>query len=509
MNRITLLALALAALTASTVQAGPLAPVDDGNEPPRNPYMADSVWPMTHRNPYMQASSPWPGPTSAGELGKARHKPTGMINITQAMSAPYPDGTVVAWGSSMSGVYKATVERDSLAIIDKQKKPQTTSLKNATSGAYTMVDKDNTFFVPGTGKLYAYGDAVAGDPRSKIKLLRTFTLPADLLRGSDDPIVGINMTWDGMVAFATRSGLVMIVSRDFTQWHAIRLDGGTGEEVSNSIAVDEQGGIYVVTSLYMYRVQWTGSTLSLDESTGAWRSSYENGANVQVPGRLGAGSGSTPTLMGTGDQDKFVVITDGQKVTNLVLFWRDGIPADWQPIAPGKSRRIAAEMPVNYGDPDRPLSASEQSVLVRGHGAVVVSNDYGTIKQSSNPLLANIINGFVVMFSNTKKYAPYGVEKFEWNSATRTLDVAWVNKDISCPNGIPTMSAATNLFYCIGQRNAVWNIEALDWSTGQSVFYKNMSRLPIHNSFYASAQIGPFGDIWTGTFTGVVQVAPR
>lgn len=483
----------------------------DNNEPPKNTFLADSAWPMTHRNSYVQASSPLPGPSDRDSLRFPRYESTGFINITQAMSAPYADGSIVAWGSNMSHVYKVLASREKLTQIDRMKKPDAVKLTNATTGAYTVLDRDNHFYVPAAGKLYAYTDATPGSANSKISLARTFELPAEVLRAApeDDAIVGLNMTYDGYLALATKRGTVMVVSRDFKQFHYLMLGDSTGEEVSNSIAVDENGGIYVVTSEAMYRVQWTGTTLTLNDADGAWRSSYENGAEVQLPGRLGSGSGSTPTLMGVGDQDKFVVITDGQRVTNLVLFWRDEIPADWQPIAPGKDRRIAAEVPVDYGDAARDVSVSEQSVLVRGYGAVVVNNDYGVTEQSSNPSLANLINGFVVFFSNTKRYAPYGVEKFEWNPVTRTVDVAWVNNDISCPNGIPTMSTATNLFYCVGQRNAVWNIEALDWDTGVSRFYRPMTSFFIHNSFYASTQIGPFGDIWTGTTSGVVQVVPR
>jgi len=303
---------------------------------------------------------------------------------------------------------------------------------------------------------------------------------------------------------------VMVVSRDFSRFAAVQLgDAVAGEEVSNSIAVDENGGIYVVTSEAMYRVQWTGTDLTLDEAAGAWVSGYETGGAVQVPGRLGAGSGSTPSLMGTGAQDRFVVITDGQPLTHLVLFWRDRIPDDWEPIAPGKSRRIAAEVPVDFGDPALQTSMSEQSVLVQGYGAVVVNNDYGVTRQSSDPLTANLLNGLVVFLSNTARYAPYGVQKFEWNPQTRSLDVAWVNPAISCPNGIPTMSAASGLFYCIGQRKGVWNVEALDWVSGESRFFKPFSAWFIHNSFYAATQIGPFGDIWSGTVTGVLQAPPR
>ena len=45
--------------------------------------------------------------------------------------------------------------------------------------------------------------------------------------------------------------------------------------------------------------------------------------------KMGYGTGSTPTLMGFGDdEDKLVVITDGAKRMKIVAFWRDNIPSD-------------------------------------------------------------------------------------------------------------------------------------------------------------------------------------
>ena len=57
----------------------------------------------------------------------------------------------------------------------------------------------------------------------------------------------------------------------------------------------------------MHRLQWDGSELSL-----RWSAVYETGEGGGV--RLGDGSGSTPDVMGTSrDEDRFVVITDGQR----------------------------------------------------------------------------------------------------------------------------------------------------------------------------------------------------
>ena len=73
--------------------------IDDGNEPPTSPYLAESPWPMTHRNPYCQASSPYPGP----EEGNLCVNYLGGTSapITLAMSGLYPDGSTVVWGYSI------------------------------------------------------------------------------------------------------------------------------------------------------------------------------------------------------------------------------------------------------------------------------------------------------------------------------------------------------------------------------------------------------------------------
>ena len=95
----------------------------------------------------------------------------------------------------------------------------------------------------------------------------------------------------------------------------------------------------------MYRVVWSGNEWSQEERDGAWR--------VRYPNSTGAGSGATPTLMGFDDEDKFVVITDGDELMNLTLFWREDIPEDWQQLPGTQSRRIAGSLPANMGDPSK------------------------------------------------------------------------------------------------------------------------------------------------------------
>jgi hypothetical protein len=361
--------------------------------------------------------------------------------------------------------------------------------ENLIAGAYTLLSRDGTFFRTVGNRIEAWVDDIE-DVRSKIQLLNTWQLPGDDSR----VVIGLAMTWDGYLAFATNDGSVGVIDTDFES--ADMLDLEEGEEVSNSIAVDELGGIYVVSDTALYRVVWTGTALSREEGLGAWRSLYEVGDGELVAGRLGKGSGSTPSLMG-GPEDKhrFVVITDGQELMHLALYWRDEIPDDAPRNADGTSRRLAGSVPVQFGDPDAVASVSEQSVLVSDYRAVVVSNKY---EDQSGPL-APILAG----------EAPKGIEQFKWDHNTFTLSTSWARTDISCPNGIPTMSRPSNAMYCTGKRDDVWTFEGLDWDTGEQLFTIPTGEGLDYNSVYAATQVGVGGDLLTATALGVVRYAPE
>jgi hypothetical protein len=300
------------------------------------------------------------------------------------------------------------------------------------------------------------------------------------------------MTYDGKIVLATNHGWIGILERNLSLIDAYILP--EDEEISNSIACDEDGGIYIVSSKRMYRVQWTGTILSTEESDGGWISSYEYGGLASGI-RLGEGSGSTPTLMGIDGQDKFVIITDGQDLMHIVLFWRDKIPEDWEQISGTKSRRIAAQVPVTFGNPNVQKSLSEQSVCVRGYGALVVNN---LLKNNTGVRLIDLLA------SGIPSNAPYGAEKFVWNPANRTLSTQWVNRQVSFPNGIPCMSSSTQLIYNIGQKNGIWTFDGLDWNTGQLSFQYNLGKNINYNSAYAPTEIGINGAIYSGTLLGMV-----
>lgn len=489
----------------------------DGAEPPCNPHLAASPWAGNHRSSYAQASSPFPGPRGPAEHVNVDHDGFASAPIVLSFSPRYRDGRRVIWASTV-GLTNEILKIDprTVTVIDKyvpQVEEGSGPGTNSVSGAYNLVDVDNRLHVGQARALEVYGDAVPGRRDSSIALLRRFELPARAVCG-DDRLVGITMTYDGHIAFATENGVVGVVPRRPGRMKARHLrtysvngkdcaggPEGETETVSNSIAADEDGGIYVVTSHALYRIDWNGKRLSR-----GWRSTYA-GAGGSGGGRLGAGSGSTPTLMGTapGD-DRFVVVTDGQQLMHLVLMWRDDVPAGWRPVRRGADRRIACEIPVTFGDESADRSLSEQSVLVRGNSAVVVNN-----LQRLDPVVGQLppqVAPYSQLVSGLPGNAPTGIERFDWNPRTQTCDVAWANPDVAIPNGIPTMSAATNMVYGIGARDGVWTLVGLDWDTGEVELTVETTAFPTSNSFYAATTVGPGGTVWTGTFGGVTRFQP-
>ena len=520
------------------------------DEPLCSTAFGDEVWSGSHRASYAQGSSAFPGPSDSGST-TSEHLviPSAGVPVVISFTAPYADGGRALW-STVTGLEAAIAKYDheKFELIDwyvpneREEDPPTFSL--GLSGAYTAIDSDDRFIVGRTRFVSFFGDSIDGDRQSPIELKKRIFMPDEVFCNEDDIIAGMSLTYDGHLAFATEFGNLFVIPADADPDNlgevpvvSTNEDCATAEEaeleiVSNSVAVDENGGIYVLTSAAMYRFDWDGSSL-----TPAWRAEYEVAEEVPSPIRLGPGSGSTPSLMGTAaDDDRFVVITDGQALMNLVLFWRDEVPADWEPIAPGKDPRIACEIPVDFGTGTNE-AISEQSVAVRGYAAVVVNDllTNPTINPpSSLPFGAIAQNLVSALEGGIPEKAPFGLERIDWDPETRTCATVWANAEISVPNGIPSISGASGLVYGTGQRDGQWGLEGLDFATGESSVWVPAgpgtcpgdssgvaAALPgvaevlevvpdsCENSVYAATTIGPDGVVYQGTLNGLTRYLPN
>ena len=511
-----------------------LAQPDSHSFAPVNPFLAKGVNPLPHGDTAQQDATPIPGP-----MGKTRrlseneltYQFLGPGHFGIYTSSPYANGKRVLWTNGVNGIYK--LDEETYDIIDhvpteQAKKYDEAWANNITdklddsnsiwslgtginalkplldlSGIYALVGHNNWFyFANKDGSIVAYGDEVEGDPKSNIVEKARFQLPP----GDAGPSVGINLTYDGWIVFPTEDGIMIAVSMDLKTYKSVPLKHRDEEDIEtrgtgygwvrNAIALDKDGGIYVASRNHMHKVVWTGDRLSSDEADGAWTARYRNG--------WGEGTGATPSLMGFGEEDKFVVITDGDPRMNVTLFWRNEIPDDWQQIEGAPSRRIAGLAPVTMGELNVQKIQSEQTVIVAGYGALVVNN---TPRNAPFfiPKEGSARGVLIGPLGSNPKFQPYGMQKFQWNPAKRRLEEAWVNERISSPNGVPWVSTGSNQVYFMGARDNEWTFEAVNWMSGERTFHYILPGQKYNNEF-SGPTIDQQGRAFVGTIFGRMRI---
>jgi len=516
--------------------ADPASAPMDMNFPAANARAGQSTNPIPHGDPAQQDSTPISGPmdkTRRLKESEIVYRFLGPGHFGVNISSEYPSGDRVIWTNGVNGVFKLDEETYNIidhlpsdvadeydevwankiiAKLDKNNGASaiTTAVKSMLplrdlSGVYTVVGDNDWFYIAKKdGSVVAYGDESADDESSKIVEKARFQLPPELAGAS----VGMNMTYDGWIVFPLEEGTMIAVSPDLTEYRSVRMKHADTEDtatygtgygwVRNSIAIDEAGGIYAVSRNHMHKIVWDGDTLSTDEADGAWSAEYRNG-HLE-------GSGATPSLMGFGDEDKFVVITDGDIRMNVTLFWRDDIPEGWQQLEGTPSRRIAGQAPADMGDLNVQAIQSEQTVIVAGYGALVVNNT-----PRNTPFFLpkeGVGRGATIgPLGSNPKFQPYGVQKFEWNPGLQRLEKAWVNETISSPNGVPWVSTGSGQVYFMGARDNEWTLEAVNWLTGEPTFHYILGGQK-YNNMFSGPTIDEKGRIFVGAYFGRMRIEP-
>lgn len=465
--------------------------------PAANPWLADSVYPTSHFNPGATDSVLFAGPVNGRQLTKDDVKFVPTV-ITSNPAIKKVGNETIAFASGAVGVRKLRLtgklmeagnfvaypgfEADAAkamdetiqAVLDKLDKAERDrneseivkalssmesmglNLQTGINGVYNLFDKDGYHYCVfgGTKVLKCFDD---NDPKAPLCIVASKNVVEDLppdVAKSVSRIIGLAMTYDGYLA-AAAPGAALILDRNLN----VRSFVGFGDEaVDNSICIDEKGGVYVVTSKRMLRLAWTGEKLSTSESDGAWESPYESmdPAKAMAMGAISRGSGTTPSLMGFGeDPDKLIVIADAAEAgTNLVAFWRDKIPDDFKQKPGTLSRRIADQIQIDISK-----LTIEPSPNVLGYGVAVINGSYPEPFPQPGPP-----NQFT---AGITRKAPLGVQKFTWEPEAKKFEKAWINMEVDNSDiMVPVVSAATNMIYCASKVDGNYAYVGLDWTTG-------------------------------------------
>ncbi|NLD06247.1 MAG: SYNERG-CTERM sorting domain-containing protein [Synergistaceae bacterium] len=349
------------------------------------------------------------------------------------------------------------------------------------NGAYSVVDKDNVLYTNFGNDLYAFKLTDLANPSAGITVKNSIINVDTAILGQKSRLFGLALTYDNYLVVTFLNGVAVIdrelnlTTKELLTFGNLK-NGSLSDAVSNSIAIDEKNGIYIVSNTTMRKLVWDGTKITLK-----WKEVYNEDTTVPPIVKFDYGTGSTPTLMGFGDdQDKLVVITSGGSQMKLVAFWRDEIPTGLE--------RKADEIPVTCGlDPLPEWIQSEQSVVVSGYGAFVVNNMPSTVAPELEAENKN--KTLQVSLMGPAYPGPLGVERFEWNPVTHKWKSVWQRPDIASNSMIPAHSRTGTMVLVNGYyKESGWEVTGLDWNTGKTVHRTIFGHKNLGNGAYAIIQ---------------------
>lgn len=506
--------------------------------PPNNPYLIqDSLYPMTHFNSAQTDVTSLAAGTEDWTVEPSQTRWLPGVALIGTAHIPYPDGEQALFFAGTNRVGKIRITDGDFSLVDEifvpgyeQESISTTEIRrivkemldagndeskylppfsdyltkigqsSATigNGVYTVMDVDGSYFVGWGTTIHKFSDECKGDVFSPLQLVASFDIrdgldPEDAAKVNR--IFGLGITSDGHVAIAM-PGIVAVLNRELENMQYILLEG---EAVDNGISVDDQGGIYCVTSKYMRKFVWDGTRLSDDEKDGAWKSEYDY---IPNPRAFSRGSGNTPTLMGFGeDEDKLVIIADAGDPIKIVALWRDEIPDDFEQKPGTKSRRIADQLELTIDVP----ATIEWSPHVFGNGVMMMASAWPNPVHQEDSKVAVFET---VLTAGVTRAAPVGAEKWSWDSKTHSFKSDWA-ADLPLQWALYPVSAKTNTVALTAVENGVYSLVHLDWDTGKEVGKVVLGKSPIFNT--AGGFFVPLteNDIYiTGVFGPVMITKP-
>ena len=432
--------------------------------PPQHPFLAPDPGNNIHNDAYM--TDTYPG---AGPLG-VRPTVTSTLQVAECGSLTFDHR-----GRLETVCVGAT--RPTLKLFDPTTLKQIASYRlpprplglnvftDFSGGGYFYLDNLDRAVIPtGNRHIHVVGQNAAGDQFVRV---RDYDLTGAMAR--KDKIVSALPAWTGEIVFVTEQGVVGAVDPDSGSVEKLPL----GETITNSFAVDETGGIYLVTTKAMYRLDLDADGVPAV----SWREEYPN-SGVKKPGQTSPGSGTTPTLV----NDDWVAITDNADPMNVLVYRRGrDVSGD----------REVCSVPVF----EKGASATDNS-LIAADRALIVTNNYG-YRGPVQSLAGGVTSP--------------GIDRVDIDADGNGCQAVWQNRTERSPSAVAKMSLANGLVYIVSQvrkgASNAWYLTALDFRTGEPVFKQRYGTGFGHNVNYAPVSLGPDGAAYVGVLGGLVRIA--
>ncbi len=435
---------------------------------PQHPLMAQNGSSNIHDDPYMTDTY-----TTAGPLGHDIQVRSSFFAADCASVTFDRQGRLITVCVGLQGPFLAMLSPTDLSTLALFPLPPRipsgtgSPFSDFAGGGYFYLDHRDRAVIPTTTRQIWVIGARSTPFGPEFQVQRRYDLTGSVPFG--DGIVSALPDWSGRLWFVSVGGVVGTVDPGTGRVQSMRLDG---EIIANSFAVDETGGVYVVSDHALYRFD-AGAN---GGPAVTWREEYDRGSRIK-PGQVSQGSGTTPSLMGA----DLVSITDNADPRMHVEVYRRA--------AHVQGSRFVCHEPV-FGEG---RGATENSLIVTG-SSMVVENNYGY----TGPTVTE--NGG----STEPGLARVDVE------SDGTCHTVWESTE-RAPSVVPKLSLANGLVYTYtkdrdpGGADA-WYFTAIDFRTGETA-YKRLAGAGLgFNNNYAPVTLHPDGTAYVGALGGIVQI---
>jgi hypothetical protein len=464
-------------------------PVDGGPAPPHNPFMAPNPRNNIHDDPYMSDTYRLPGPLGDGP------EPSALFTRECGSITFDSQGRIVTVCVGLDRPVLALLDAHTLQTLaamplpPRNLAPGSNPFTDFSGGGYFYLDQQDRAVVPTTDRHVLVISITAGPG---FQVSHDYDLSGKIPAG--EGIESVLPDWSGRLWFVTRQGIVGTIDRADGTVRTIRL---SGEGISNSFAVDETGGVYIVSDKALYRFD--------ADPNGAprvsWRVVYPN-SEIHKPGQSDAGSGTTPTLMG----GKWVAITDNADPMDVVVYRR----ARTLPKKKNKKKRhrkakgrLVCSAPVFAKG-----AGSTDNSLIGTNRSLIVENNYG-YQISGSKLSGGITTPGLTRIDVVKKKHKKGKKgKKRRRRAKFRCRSVWTSEE-RAPSVVPKLSLANGLVYTYTHPPRsdgidAWYLTALDFRTGGTIYHRLAGTGFGFNNNYAPVTLGPDGTAYVGVLGGVV-----
>jgi hypothetical protein len=442
--------------------------------PPQHPFMAANGTSNLHDDAFQTDTYAWSGPLGrdvqvssaffARECGSVTIDSAGRLE-TICVGLDHPVLTLLD-----------PVTLEVLASYDlPPRNPSPNPFRDFTGGGYFYLDERDRAVAP-TSSRHIFVLAQRDGPA--FELVHDYDLSGVVAYG--DGIISVLPDWDGRLWFASNKGVVGFVDPATGAIESRQL----GEGITNSFAVDDTGGVFIVTDKALYRFDARSGGIKQ-----TWREVYEN-SGVAKPGQSDAGSGTTPTIIGR----NYVAITDNADPMQVVVYQRKAL------LQQAKKRKRKGKRPLKRLICAQEVFAqgagsTDQSLIAAGR-KMVVENNYGYTGPAST------MQGVTT---------EPGLERVDMRKRGRGCKTVW-HSDERAPSVVPKLSLANGLVYTytkpqLEDATDAWYFTAIDFHTGETVYSRLAGTGLGFNNNFAPVTLAPDGTAYVGMLGGIARFA--